>query len=697
MAIPREIPFIRLLLPLSLGITAGLCSDGVPLAPIFVIAALSLLFMAVRLFVRRVSPDPFFGVAVSLLMLSGGYILIRAEMRQAEEYDLSEAIYICRLKKFPEKRSRSYALTAEILAVIKSDSTTVNRPAGIIVYHTFNDSADAQSMLPGDIIAVRMNPMEITNRGNPYEFDYQSFMLKRGIRYYAFSRDQALLEHTSGVKRDIRERALITGRRIYHIYEKAGIEQGNIELLSALTLGRRDLVESDTREAFATAGVIHIMAVSGLHAGVISMFVFAILFFLKGRLMVLRVIVSVVVLWSFAFITGLPPSVERASLMFTFLHTGRLLKRPVNSLNSILAAAFFMLIFKPSDLTQLSFQLSFSAVLFISGFFYRANRVVKTGITAIDRVSQIAVVSVLAQLGTLPFTLNAFGRFPIWFLPANIIIIPLASLIIILAALLIVISPLPFLPEAVAAVLNLLLHLAKGAAGAISELPGAAGGGFLITGAEMVTLLFLNWAFLYTLLVMKRKSLVLPLVAVLLFTASQTVHHITTAVTSEVLVYNIVGEPPLPAIRSGKRLYLFTGAGTDGDVGVSLAGHDTNNPISRHISLLRLNPVLLSSDTGIITVHHNGKEIVIDSRQEGLLYHYSISPDILLLPHRPVTRTDTDICLSCIIVAGKSGRPPRSMFYREASAENGALHIVERDGAWIKRLPGASFLTLFRK
>ncbi|MCU0290232.1 MAG: ComEC/Rec2 family competence protein, partial [Acidobacteria bacterium] len=67
---------------------------------------------------------------------------------------------------------------------------------------------------------------------------------------------------------------------------------------------------------------MHIMAVSGLHAGVISMFVFSVLFFLRGRLLVLRVIISVGVLWCFAFITGLSPSVERAALMFTFLHTG---------------------------------------------------------------------------------------------------------------------------------------------------------------------------------------------------------------------------------------------------------------------------------------------------------------------------------------------------------------------------------------
>ena len=117
-------------------------------------------------------------------------------------------------------------------------------------------------------------------------------------------------------------------------------------MAAAITLGQKSMLDPEQKLNFIKAGVMHIMAVSGLHAVILSLFVFNLLFFMKGRFNILRIIVAILILWAFAFVTGLTPSVLRATLMFSFLQAGKLMKRPVNGVNSVLASAFFLIIAK---------------------------------------------------------------------------------------------------------------------------------------------------------------------------------------------------------------------------------------------------------------------------------------------------------------------------------------------------------------
>ena len=113
---------------------------------------------------------------------------------------------------------------------------------------------------------------------------------------------------------------------------------------------------------------MHIMAVSGLHAVILSFLVFNLLFFLKRRFNVARIILTILILWAFAFITGLTPSVLRATLMFSFIQAGNLMKRRVNGINSVLASAFVLILIRPSVIFDAGFLLSYSAVIYIYNF-----------------------------------------------------------------------------------------------------------------------------------------------------------------------------------------------------------------------------------------------------------------------------------------------------------------------------------------
>ena len=551
----KEIPFIRLVVPLCLGILTGFLSE-IAISPLIIMALAASILITITLFRKGVRDDVIYGTALSLLIFTAGFLLLRAELSSPSELDEGKTTtLLCRVKTFPEKKPASHAVMMKLVSAIDESGNITDLKGNILIYLTGYDSTPPP-LLPGDLILLQAEPSAFSNRGNPFEFDYKAFMLKKGTRYHAFVRSSSVIEIHQPARRHFRELALITGKKISVLYRDLGLEDQNAALLSALTLGQKEMIDDTLRENFARAGVMHVMAVSGLHAGVVSMFVYGLMFFMGRRLRTLRVIISIAVLWGFAFITGLPPSVERASLMFTFLHAGRLLKRPVNSINSLLAAAFFMLVLKPSDLTSISFQLSFSAVLFISLFFRKAAGILRTGFLPADRVIQLAIVSVLAQAGTLPFTLNAFGRFPAWFLPANIIIIPLASAIIIGAFIMIICSPVPAIAMFLARLLNHLTSIAIKLTASFAELPGQASG-MTVTPPwpETLALLLFIAVALYTLLIRKEKSILVPLVALMPLLTISTARFLKTHYSAEVVVYNTHGGL-MTGFRTGNHLVI---------------------------------------------------------------------------------------------------------------------------------------------
>ena len=477
-------------------------------------------------------------------------------------------------------------------------------------------------------------------------------------------------------RRGFREKALITGRKISGLYSELGMEEQNAALLSALTLGQKEMIDDTLRDNFARAGVMHVMAVSGLHAGVVSMFVYGILFFLGGRLKTLRVLISILVLWGFAFVTGLPPSVERASLMFTFLHAGRLMKRPVNSINSLLAAAFIMLVLKPSDLTSLSFQLSFSAVLFISAFFRKASKLFRTGFLPADRIIQLAIVSVLAQAGTLPFTLNAFGRFPIWFLPANILIIPLASILIIGAFVMIICSPVPAVAMLLAKLLNLVASISVKLTTFIAGLPLQASG-ITVTPPwpETIALLLFLSVLFHTLLIKREKSILIPLLALMPLTMISTARLLNTYNSAEVVVYN-TRAGVAAGFRYRERMIVFAD---------SAAGND---PVVRHIASIPVRSEYFLLDSSAVSVSFMGRSFIIDGnvRPNSLgLYHtdYMIInrlPRNYLSSIRPPAR-------EIIVTSGQSN--VLISVIDDTVASGNLLYFIQTNGSRVLKIPFA--------
>jgi len=125
-------------------------------------------------------------------------------------------------------------------------------------------------------------------------------MENQGIRYYAFTNSHDIIRHIIPVHRKLIHRALIVRETIIRMFKERGIKGERLALVAAITLGQKSMLDPEQKLNFIKAGVMHIMAVSGLHAVILSLFVFSLLFFMKRRFNILRIIITILILWSFA-------------------------------------------------------------------------------------------------------------------------------------------------------------------------------------------------------------------------------------------------------------------------------------------------------------------------------------------------------------------------------------------------------------
>ncbi len=288
----------------------------------------------------------------------------------------------------------------------------------------------------GDELVVRGKLRQPKDRRNPGEFDYREFLLAQGIHgsvmiYHAAQIKKLSSNNGSWFLREV----VFPSKNYLEKFIRNNLPAQEAALLSGLLIGERGEIPVELRGAFAKLGVIHILAVSGMHVGFIMIIFMGVMGFLRLPPW-LRVALTILALMFYAHVTNLKPPVVRASIMGGLLLFGTLLERKTNVYNTLALAALFILILNPLELFQAGFQLSFSAVFSIV-YFYPKLRGLKTIADLLARIQgravlryplELALVSAAAFLGTLPFTLMYFNRLPNFALAANLVVIPLAFL-----------------------------------------------------------------------------------------------------------------------------------------------------------------------------------------------------------------------------------------------------------------------------
>lgn len=283
----------------------------------------------------------------------------------------------------------------------------------------------------GDRIVVYEKLLPIAKPLNPHQFDYASFMenqqvyAKIATRYERiYKKEQPaflLLKKTADLRNSLQKKI-----------RDSGFTTSQSALIEALILGQRSSLSEETYTNFIDAGVVHILAVSGLHVGILLLLLLSFLrpvqFLPQGKL--LQAGLAVLVLWMYAFVTGLSPSVLRAVTMFSFLSFGISLKRRVFSINMLCLSALVLLIYNPQFIYQVGFQLSYAAVFSILVFQKKIYEWFTFKTLFFDKLWQISSVTLSAQLGVLPLSLYYFHQFPGLFFVSNLLIIPFLGIIL---------------------------------------------------------------------------------------------------------------------------------------------------------------------------------------------------------------------------------------------------------------------------
>lgn len=266
---------------------------------------------------------------------------------------------------------------------------------------------------------------------NPHQFDYSAYLELRQVYNQLYLKQDELLL-LSDSKTSIYGFADKLRTTINEKLLKAGFKKNALSIMNALLLGQRQTIDKSIYNNYVNSGTIHILAVSGLHVGILLLilnFLFSPLLYLKyGRF--LRPLVIVILLWLFAIIAGLSPSVTRAVAMFSIISIAMHLKRPTNIYNTLVISAFIILLFKPTFLFEVGFQMSYLAVLGIVSVQPIIYRLWKPKYWIIDKPWQIFTVTLAAQAGVVPISLFYFHQFPGLFFISNIVVIPFLGLIL---------------------------------------------------------------------------------------------------------------------------------------------------------------------------------------------------------------------------------------------------------------------------
>jgi len=551
-----EVPFLRLVVPFGAGIIISDFSghDWLP-GILCCVTAIAGIFVSVIFHDKRGSA--LFGVWLFLLLAGTGYMLHQTEVKNFSGLPEKEDYYLIRLKDYPEKKTKSYSFYAAIIATGEDLSL---HPKGNILIYLSSDSI-AEKLKPGDRLFVKITPKPTVNNGNPCEFNYKRYLAGHKIWHYAFLKADEIVSLTSSSGRSIGEYSLTAARKMVQSFSSAGLKGDNLGLVTAMTIGEKEFLGREYLTSFSRAGVMHVMAVSGMHVGMISLFLSWILFFMKRKMAMARVVIILIVLWAFAFLTGLSPSVMRATLMFSFLQAGSLLKRPGSSLNLLLASAFILMAARPSVLFEAGFQLSYIAVLFIIIFYEPLYRLVRVKNRIGDYIWQMIAVSLVAQAGTFPLVARLFNTFPLLFLVSNLVIIPLSFLIMILAFLLVTVSGITSLSHIIVSLLAFLSRITLDFTGFISSLSFGVIPDIGMTGAGCIVLTIATGLLMVSLLRTARLGIRPFLVSMIVFVFSGIYNNVKENLYESLIVYNVKGKA-LPAFQTGRHITLFSASDT---------------------------------------------------------------------------------------------------------------------------------------
>lgn len=460
-------PSIRLLLPLVAGIVVGwyLPISHIEWEWVSVIAIFAWGVLVTESVLSKRN-DWVFGSVLNIFLICVGYLLTSWQLTKTE-YSFSGKAdsYIAVVKEHPQEKPRTYLLL--------SDVYEHNGKSHLFLLYIAKDEASA-SITRNDTILLKTK-LQAPSNENTGDFDYVSYLKRKGISGTAYigAKDWKIKghnSHTSWLQRLQDYREIVINK-----YKSLGFKDDTLAVLAALTTGVKDDLSDEIRETYSVAGVSHILALSGLHIGLIYGFMLFFLIPLWKRMPYIKpfsICFIIVTLWLYAIFTGLSTSVVRSTFMFS-VHAIALLReeRPA-TIHILTLTAFGMLLYNPLWIFDVSFQLSFTAVASILTLQPIISAMLpqpSNGI--IKKMKDIMTVSIAAQVGTAPLIVLYFHRFSTHFLLSNLLVLPIITIIIYGAVFMLILTPFANLQQWVGDGINCLINFLNGTLHQLTHLP----------------------------------------------------------------------------------------------------------------------------------------------------------------------------------------------------------------------------------
>ncbi len=444
-------PFFRPIVALILGIVVFV-SVGFSKSLFFGLLTVSVAGQILNVLRRLLSPtlqkhlELSSGLSLMLFVVAMGYGLSYLNDKKIpvlpEEGE--SGIFLIELTKFPIEKENSVLLYADLLE--KIDSNRVAEISGNVSIYVAKDSA-VLSLRSGDRLLVSTSLSLPKKSGNPDEFDYGKYLRRHGVCGSGYVNSDSWQKVGSAKGFSLVRFSQNARQRLLEIYQKSGIRGKEYGIVAALTLGYTDAISPEVRDSFSVTGVAHILSVSGLHVGIIYVFLGYMLAFMdkkRGSRRMKNVII-ILFLWFYALMTGLSAAVCRSALMFSVVALGRVIDRRSSIYNSIFFSAFILLIINPMWLFDVGFQLSYTALISIIYFQPKILALIPTRTRVGRYLWELVSVSIAAQILATPLCLYYFHQFPNYFILANVVAVPLSTIIIYGNVILLALYKFPFL------------------------------------------------------------------------------------------------------------------------------------------------------------------------------------------------------------------------------------------------------------
>lgn len=681
-------PFIRLLMPFMLGIWLSftylnLSKNEVKLLLIAVIF-LGIVVFVIASAVKNYQYRWLFGVLLNLHLILIGVAIVHI---RNDDLESDSDVWGARLTENPAEKEKS----VKVILEMQSD-------VGLVMAY-LEKNERSLSLRYGDVIVFHERPKLVEPPMNPEQFDYKKYLARKGISYQVYLKNdsweklkESRVNRLYAFSYRLRDFLLETMRNL-------GVDGDEYSVAAAILLGYDDTMPTELRQKYVAAGSMHILCVSGMHVGVIFMVFSNMLGFLDKRKRwqnLLKQSLLLLLIWFYALLAGLAPSILRSTIMLSFVILGDMLKRNGILLNSLAASAFLLLCIDPSNLFNVGFLLSYCAVIGIVTLQKPIYNLLYIKPKFLDKLWEMTAVTLAAQIATAPFSIYYFHQFPTYFWLSNLFMGPISTVVITGGMVMLLIFFIPYINIGVAFCVNWLIYAMNFIVSWIENLPLSIVKGLYINNVEFACLLI---ALLLLMLVIehKKKRLFFGMLSMLLiFSVSQLTRAVMQRRQMSMTVYSINKNTAIDFVCGNEHLMLCD---TVLENDPSLLSFSVENNLVREgvfsngtilsVNSAEFENMYLKKKTNIISF--GGKTIGIFDKQSsfGVKMPYRPHLDYYLVIGKQ--NVDIERLLNCyvidlLIIDGSVPYYLSQKIIKKAQESGLAYHDVKSDGAFVVSL-----------